>query len=447
MDSSVNGIFFQRYVSECLQIKNIDEHHNGLKRKQKICTLSFFYFPFCIDFENRPNVCINLLGVTMIKNFLSAIAIGCAFIACESGTDAPPEYKGGNNNNNGNTSTVVPVDYTAGRIMNARLGRGINLGNSWESTGSDDGGWGNPIRDTDFGIIKAAGLNSVRIPVQWSQDADPVTHNVSPTRLAGVMEDIQLAINNGLAVVVNFHHYFQLNCYGGGYSSQGCKYDATKFEQEKAHFLAMWANLATALNVFPDSMLVLEILNEPSIPSAGRVDSLMNDAYNVIRAVAPGKTIMFESYHLAKFYELASLHLPPDGNIIFSGHYYEPYQYSHQGLGYACKGDLMKANSAKQDFDKYAIDAKKLYPDVNGVDHIPMNMGEFGVAGGPGTACPSDSSVSDAGKAEWAQKTVQAAWEHGISFHYWSFGPTTGFEAFDIYKETWYPGFPQALIF
>ena len=99
--------------------------------------------------------------------------------------------------------------------MNATLGRGINLGNSWESTGSDDSGWGNPIRDTDFAVIKAAGFNSVRIPVQWHQDADKTTHTVSPTRLQGVMEDIQLAIANGLAVVVNFHHYSDINCYGG----------------------------------------------------------------------------------------------------------------------------------------------------------------------------------------------------------------------------------------
>ncbi len=386
-----------------------------------------------------------LLGVTMIKRLFSALSIGCAFVACDSDTIAPPEYKP--ESSASITSSAIQVDYTLGRTMNARLGRGINLGNSWESTGSDDSGWNNPIRDTDFEIIKAAGFNSVRIPVQWSQDADPVTHAVSPTRLAGVMEDIQLAINNGLAVVVNFHHYFQLNCYGGGYRDRGCKYDAAKFETEKAHFLGMWQNLATALNAFPDNMLVLEILNEPTIPNAAIVDTLMNDAYKVIRAAAPGKTIMFESNLYAKFYNLSSLHLPQDGNIIFSGHYYEPYQFSHQGLGYDCKGDLMKANSANSDFDKYVSDARNLYPDVNGSDHVPMNMGEFGVAGGVGTACPSDSSVSEAAKAEWAKKTAKAAWDKGISFHYWSFGPTTGFEAFNIYRETWYPGFPEALIF
>ena len=393
----------------------------------------------------------------MLKKFFKVIAtglaLGCTFWACDSGSATVPTKPSGGNNQP--ISTVVPVDYTLGRMMNTRLGRGINLGNSWDSEGKDDRGWSNPIRDTDFKVIKDAGFNSVRIPVQWHQDANKTTHTVNENRLAGVLEDIQLAIANDLAVVVNFHHYGDLNCAGGGgykWDSEEkkqvkCTYNAAEFEAEKAHFLAMWSQLASVLNAFPDNMLVLEILNGPTIPNAAIVDTLMNDAYKVIRAAAPGKTIMFESNLYAKFYNLSSLHLPQDGNIIFSGHYYEPYQFSHQGLGYDCKGDLMKANSANSDFDKYVSDARNLYPDVNGSDHVPMNMGEFGVAGGVGTACPSDSSVSEAAKAEWAKKTAKAAWDKGISFHYWSFGPTTGFEAFNIYRETWYPGFPEALIF
>lgn len=387
----------------------------------------------------------------MIKKIISAMAVGCAFWACDS-TTAPPEYKP---EPASNASTVVPVDYTAGRTMNATLGRGINLGNSWDSQGHDDSGWGNPINDSDFGLIKAAGFNSVRIPVQWSQDADASTHTVSPTRLQGVMEDISLAIANGLAVVVNFHHYFAINCAGGGYSSQGCKYDATKFEQEKAHFLALWNQLATALNVFPDNMLVLEILNEPTIPKAELVSQLMNEAYAVIRAAAPGKTIMFESYHYAKFEDLSALRLPPDGNIIFSGHYYEPYSFSHQGQhGNKCLGDGAFLNTAASDLAGYKTLAKKLYPDVNGVDHVPLNMGEFGIAGGDDMgACiwynkdgdPEQGEwPSDAKKAEWAQKTAQAAIANGISFHYWGFTQTGGFEAYSGHK--WYPGFPEALL-
>jgi endoglucanase len=379
----------------------------------------------------------------MIKKILSAMAIGCAFWACDSGSATIPTSP-----NKGNTSTAVPVDYTLGRTMNALLGRGINLGNSWESDGSDDGAWSNPIRDQDFATIKAAGFNSVRIPVRWQNGSDYSTHTVDPNRLAGVIEDINLAIANGLAVVVNFHHYTELNCAGGG--GNGCTYNPTEYEAEKAHFLALWAQVATAMNAFPDNMLVLEILNEPIIPNAERVDQLMNDAYKVIRAAAPGKTIMFEAYHAAKFADLSMLHLPQDGNIIFSGHYYEPYTYSHQGQhGNKCLGDAAYVSTADEDLLSYVGLAYKLYPDVNGIDQVPLNMGEFGVAGGDSSPCQwqEGEPPSAARKAAWAKKAAQAAVKNGMSFHYWGFGYTGGFDAYEPNAETWNTGFPGALIF
>ena len=381
-----------------------------------------------------------LLGVTMIKQLLPALAFGCVFWACEQST-APQKASN-------NKTTVTAVDYSLGRAMNQRLGRGINLGNSWDSDGYDDSGWSNPIRDQDFAIIKAAGFNSVRIPVRWQNYSDYTTHTVDPERLKGVMEDIQLALANNLAVVVNFHHYTQLNCAGGGGTDEygeKCEYNEAKFASEKAHFLGMWAQVATAMNAFPDSLVVLEILNEPTIPSATVVDHLMNEAYTVIRAAAPGKTIMFESYHAAKFADLSILHLPKDGNIIFSGHYYEPYGYTHQGHGYNCIGDNAKGSNAKSDMASYVGLAYQLYPDVDGFHEIPLNMGEFGVSGGDPAYC-NGQAPSNEGKAEWAKLAVEAATSHGMSFHYWGFAKTGGFDAYNIDKDVWYPGFPDALL-
>ena len=381
----------------------------------------------------------------MFKKLLSAMAIGCLLCACDNGT-APPR-----STPKSNSSSAVPVDYTRGRYMNAILGRGINLGNSWDSDGRDDAAWSNPIRDADFAIIKAAGFNSVRIPVRWQYNSDYSTHTVDPERLAGVIEDINLAIANGLAVVVNFHHYVELNCAGGGHKDRGCKYDATKFEEEKNHFLLLWAQVASVMNAFPDDMIVLEILNEPVIPNVDLVNQLMLDAYNVIRTHAPNKTIMFEALHGAKFYDIDKMKLPPDGNIIFSGHYYEPFQYSHQGNmhGNACRGDDAKSITASTDLSSYATLAKQYYPDINGTDHVPLNMGEFGVAGGDVSPCnwEDGNGPSSEGKAEWANAAAKAAISRGMSFHYWGFSYTGGFDAYDPSSEKWHTGFPQALIF
>lgn len=315
-----------------------------------------------------------------------------------------------------------PVDYSKGRAMNKKLGKGINFGNSWDSQGNNDCGWSNCISDGDFATAKAAGFNSVRIPVRWHHDAGGTS--VSSSRLAGVKEDIKLAINAGLVVIVNFHHYTDMN--EAGNESQSA------FKNEMKKFLALWAQVAKEMDQFPDDKLVLEIFNEPTISNATYVDELMNEGYKVIRQNAPGKTIMFEAYHAAKFYDLDKLNLPEDGNIIYSGHYYEPFTFSHQGHGYDCKGDAAYASTADRDMKQYAAQALELYPDING-GHIPLNMGEFGIAGQCG--------VSDSKRAQWTKLAVQAAEAHDISWNYWCFKNCGGFEA---WGGGWKTGFLDA---
>lgn len=332
----------------------------------------------------------------------------------------------------------VPVDYSKGRAMNKRLGKGINLGNAWDSQGNRlDCSWNNCIDSSYFRIIKEAGFNSVRIPVRWHYDSDYGNHTVNPNRLKGVKEHIQMALDQGLAVIVNFHHYTDLNDAGNNY-----KADSVMFLQEKEHFLALWKQVAREMDEYPDSLLVLELLNEPIIASAELVDGIMNDAYKVVRENAPGKTIMFEAYHAAKFYDINRLNMPVDGNIIYSGHYYEPYSYTHQGNGYDCKGDATLKLTAAADFKKYVDLAESLYPDING-GHIPMNMGEFGVSGQPNYSCKT-KAPSDSSRALWTKEAIKAAESYDMSWQYWGFVGVGGFEAYNKGKGEWYEGFLDA---
>lgn len=364
-------------------------------------------------------------------------------------------------------ATHKAIDYSAGRAMNQRLGKGINLGNAWESAcywrtevpnipddpynfgGIDylDDCWSNPIKDEYFDIVKAAGFNSVRIPVRWQHNSNPVTHEVSPERLAGVMEDVQLAVNAGLAVIISFHWYYEMMN-----AANNADVNPEGYQNELLHFTSIWTQVATAFKKFPDDMLVWDIMNEPTIKSADRLNEVMLAGYNAIRQADPNKTIMFESYHAAKFADLEALNLPEDGNIIYSGHYYEPYGFTHQGHSYACNGDAAYSMTASADLKSYVALAKKLYPDVNG-GFIPMNMGEFGVSGGPGansSSCyddqgnPKGEPPSAAKKALWAKNAILAAEAYGLSWTYWGFVGVGGFEAYDKGSGTWNEGFPDA---
>ena len=332
----------------------------------------------------------------------------------------------------------VPVDYSKGRAMNKRLGRGINMGNAWESTGNGataDCGWSNCIQDGYFKIVKDAGFNSVRIPVRWNQDASNSSpYTLDAGRLSGVKADIDLALAQGLAVIVNFHHYTTLNDAAAAYSS-----NKSKYESEKARFLGMWEQVAKEMNSYPDSLLVLEIFNEPHDMKVEQVNDIMNSAYEVIRKNAPGKTIMFEAGAYSKFGQIPKLTLPADGNIIVSGHYYEPYTFTHQGHGYDCNNSLSDKTVASIDgeFKGYADAIAGYFPDLNG-GSIPMNMGEFGVSGQHGSSC-GGNGVSDELRAKWTDAAIAAAEKYGMSWHYWGFVGVGGFEAYDKGAGQWYP--------
>lgn len=375
---------------------------------------------------------------------------GLALAACsdDSDSDLTKTETSSSSAAEESSSTAVAVDYTAARTMNARLGRGINMGNSWDSKhssysedgtynygGTDnlDANWSNPIDDSYFQIVADAGFNSIRLPVRWQHNSNPETHTVSDERLAGVKEDVQLAIDAGLAVILDFHHYDELMTAASNYTS-----DTEAYEAEKLHFVSLWNQISAEFESFPDSLLVYDLLNEPQFSSVDALNDLLLSAYAVVRANSPGKTIMFESKEYAKLYNIDDLTLPQDGNIIYSGHYYEPYKFTHQGSGYDCDGDDAYNVTVSSDFLEYVSLIQSLYPDVNG-GYIPVNVGEFGVAGST-SSCGSDAP-SEAKRILWTKKVITAAEKYDMSWHYWDFSKASGFEIFDTSTDTWFSGF------
>lgn len=385
--------------------------------------------------------------------FLAAL-FGLAFFACSE--DSNSASSTAEESSSSAATEIKAVDYSKGRAMNQRLGKGINFGNSWESTSYSgdipeepynfgyndrlDKGWGNPILDEDFKFVKDAGFNSVRIPVRWQHNSNPETHEVSSARMEGVIEDVKLAFDAGLAVVISFHWYNELM-----EASNASETNPEWYKKEMEHFVAIWTEVASRFEKeFPgsDSLLVWDILNEPLMKNETLLNEVMLAGYEAIRKVAPGKTIMFESYHAAKFADVNKLHLPEDGNIIFSGHYYEPYTFTHEGHGYGCAGDETFNSNSPKDFETYASLAKKYYPDVDGIHSIPMNMGEFGVTS-PSGSCGSKAPNTKY-RIAWTKDAIHSAEEHEMSWHYWGFTKVGGFEAFDRNNNVWYPGFPDA---
>jgi endoglucanase len=177
---------------------------------------------------------------------------------------------------------AVPTDKPPGasdkaKTMAKRLGPGINFGNIFDAP--TDGAWG--LRHADaqplIPIAWQMGFRSVRLPVRWSNH----TEATAPYRIdAAFMKKVQNAVDallkQGFTVVMNMHHYSQLD----GDKIQVGEFAVPDDVVEK-RFLVIWQQVAEQFKSYPDELL-FEVYNEPH----GRLGIA---AWNDLMALAVGQ--------------------------------------------------------------------------------------------------------------------------------------------------------------
>lgn len=85
------------------------------------------------------------------------------------------------------------------------LGIGWNLGNSLDAIGGETN-WGNPLASQQLmNAVKAAGFDSVRIPVAWSRFSDAEQFTIESGWMDRVEEVVNYALDAELYVVMNIH--------------------------------------------------------------------------------------------------------------------------------------------------------------------------------------------------------------------------------------------------
>ena len=113
-------------------------------------------------------------------------------------------------------ASFTPVTANAGHDAPRRTAKehvaamqpGWNLGNTLDSTGSDETSWGNPrITEALLDNVKAQGFKSIRLPVTWSAHLGAAPdHVIEAAYLNRVKEVIRWALARDLYVMVNIHH-------------------------------------------------------------------------------------------------------------------------------------------------------------------------------------------------------------------------------------------------
>ncbi len=155
--------------------------------------------------------------------------------------------------------------------MTRRMGNGINLGNTLEACDNGARGgsvsrdpayyetlWGQPVTTPEMMQgMKAAGFDTVRIPVAWMTNATGLSHGdytIDPAYLARVEEIVNYALDAGMFVIVNDHWD------GGWWGMFGSATESTRNLAMEA-YRGMWTQIAEHFAAY-DSRLIFESANE-----------------------------------------------------------------------------------------------------------------------------------------------------------------------------------------
>jgi endoglucanase len=302
---------------------------------------------------------------------------------------------------------------------NARIGRGVNLGNALE--GPREGAWGLYLKPEYFEDIAAAGFDSVRVPIRWSK----YTEVLEPYAIQASIFDridwvIEQAFSNGLAVIINIHHFDAI---------------MQMPEIQTERLTAIWRQIAERYRDYPDT-LYFEILNEPNDKLESELwNQIFPLALESIRETNPERYVIIGPDSWNNIYRLDTLELPKDDRrIIVTFHYYLPHEFTHQGASWtsgADQTDIAWGSAAEVKDLTTALDKAHAWSEQQ---QRPLFMGEFGVY----HKAPEES------RTLWISTVRAEAEARGISWTFWDFG--TDFAVYNLATKEWRQPILKALL-
>ncbi|MET8846912.1 glycoside hydrolase family 5 protein [Amycolatopsis sp. NPDC004625] len=301
---------------------------------------------------------------------------------------------------------------------NGELGRGINFGNALDALG---GGPGLPLRERYFDEVAEAGFDTVRLPVRWSAHAaSEPPYAIDPAFFRRVDAGVRAALDRGLRVVVDVHHYDGL---------------CAAPDEQRPRFLALWRQIAARYAGHP-GRLWFELLNEPRGQlTAQRWNAVLAEALAVVRAADPERTVIIGPAEMNSPAALPSLAVPDDRNVLATVHYYAPFEFTHQGAGWVDGAQRWLGRPWGGAADEAAVRDDLAQVAAWGRDHgRPVFIGEFGAF----SAADMDS------RARWTACVRAEAERLGMSWAYWEFG--TDFGAYDVDRGEWREPLRRALL-
>ena len=199
--------------------------------------------------------------------------------------------------------------------------------------------WRRHVGAGDFVRLKAAGFDTIRLPVEPAfllHDDDPARR---ATIFAGIDAAIAMIVGNGLNVIVDLHTIPR----GAGHAGiVQLMEDAALFERH----VRLVADMAGHLAPWPAAQVALEAINEPTLDchdrrERGAWSEKLARLHGAARTVNEDITLVLTGACWGSADGLAALDpsVIGDDNVIWTFHSYEPFIVTHQGATWG--GDIV----------------------------------------------------------------------------------------------------------
>jgi endoglucanase len=325
--------------------------------------------------------------------------------------------------------SVTKAQLPAAQIIAGKMHIGINLGNTLEAICGEDAWGAGKTSQQLIDSIKAAGFNTIRLPVAWFCHSDTINSIIDEDWMARVKEVVDYCIYADFYVIINAH-------WDKGWLEN--RVDKANQSQVNERQHAYWTQIAEYFKEY-DERLLFAGANEPNVHDATAMSVLMTYHQTFIDAVrATGgnnssRTLIVQgpSTDIDETNKLMNT-MPTDeieDRLMVEIHYYTPYQFCLMNED-ASWGKMFyywgKQNHSKTDAGRNATwgeenDVEKLFGMMKTkfVDKgIPVILGEYG-AYKRNLNPPSDQELHDASVEYYLRYVTKSVIEKGIIPYYW----------------------------
>ena len=291
------------------------------------------------------------------------------------------------------------------------------------------------IDDGDIMLMARLGFDSARLSI------DPVPLEGYPHNAEGFNVDflarldhaVDTMLANGLAVQVDIH------------PEDPYKQQVKNSNDSVARFVDLWRRLAAHYAGRDPERVFFEVMNEPEVNDPYRWAGIQAHAVEAIRSVAPKNTIIVTGPNYGSLEDLLTLEPLPDDNVLYTFHFYEPYEFTHQGAGWgrqwwhythgipypaseASMAELLREvpdAAARYELEHYWLDhwdAHRIRMEIDvaaewgKAHHVPVICNEFGSFGAFADPASRARWIHDARTALEADQIGWTMWDYRGAF-------------------------------